>query len=161
MKRSILILVAVFFSISASSQYKQDVIASAGGYNTATGITISWTLGETIIPNFEAPDKSLILTHGFQYQVIVVSIEENLETLVTVKVYPNPASDNVNIKFEEPVDDEVNVVLINSQGKLYKSLVIEATTLEKQINLQDIPAGIYYLKLIKGKLSNVYKVVKL
>jgi hypothetical protein len=59
------------------------------------------------------------------------------------------------------LDNEVNVVLINSQGKLYKSIVIEATTVEKQINLQDIPAGVYYLKLIKGKLSNVYKVVKL
>jgi hypothetical protein len=161
MKRSILILVTLFFAISASSQYKQDVIASAGGYNTATGITISWTLGETIIPNFKAPDNSLILTHGFQYQVIITTIEENLETLVTVKVFPNPASDNVNIKFEEPLDNEVNVVLINSQGKLYKSIVIEATTVEKQINLQDIPAGVYYLKLIKGKLSNVYKVVKL
>ncbi|MCU0460829.1 MAG: T9SS type A sorting domain-containing protein [Bacteroidales bacterium] len=138
MKRSILILVTLFFAISASSQYKQDVIASAGGYNTATGITISWTLGETIIPNFKAPDNSLILTHGFQYQVIITTIEENLETLVTVKVFPNPASDNVNIKFEEPLDNEVNVVLINSQGKLYKSIVIEATTVEKQINLQDI-----------------------
>jgi hypothetical protein len=167
MKRSILILVTLFLALSASSQnpYKQDVIASAGGYNVDNIVTptlsISWTLGETIIPNFKAPDNSLILTHGFQYQVIIATIEENLETLVTVKVYPNPASDNVNIKFEEPLDDEVNVVLINSQGKLYKSVVIEATTLEKQINLQDIPAGIYYLKLIKGKLSNVYKVVKL
>ncbi len=40
-------------------------------------------------------------------------------------------------------------------------MIIEATTIEKQINLQDLPAGVYYLKLTKGKLLNVYKVVKL
>jgi hypothetical protein len=27
--------------------------------------------------------------------------------------------------------------------------------------MQDLPAGIYYIRLAKGKLVNVYKVVKL
>jgi len=161
MKRSILIFLSLLLAVSASSQYKQDVIASAGGYNTATGITISWTLGETIIPTFTSGDGTLILTHGFQQQLIITTVEENLETLVTVTVFPNPASDNVNIRFNEAIDDEVKLVIVNSNGKPVKSIVIEATTLEKQINLQDIPAGVYYLRLTKGKLSNVYKVVKL
>ncbi len=100
MKRSILIFLASLFTLSAESQYKQDVIASAGGYNTATGISISWTLGETIIPTFTSSDNTLILTHGFQQQLIVTAVEENLEDLVKVTVYPNPASDNVNIKFD-------------------------------------------------------------
>jgi hypothetical protein len=159
MKRSILVLITIFFALSASSQYKQDVIASAGGYNTASGISISWTLGETIIPTYSS--GGLILTHGFQQQLIITTIEENLETMVTVTVYPNPASDIVNIKFEEALDEEVNLTLINTQGKLVKTVVIEATTIEKQINLQDLPSGMYYIKLTKGKLSNVYKVVKL
>jgi hypothetical protein len=159
MKRSILVLITIFFALSASSQYKQDVIASAGGYNTASGISISWTLGETIIPTYS--NGGLILTHGFQQQLIITTIEENLETMVTVTVYPNPASDIVNIKFEEALDEEVNLALINSQGKSVKTVVLEATTIEKQINLQDLPSGMYYIKLTKGKLSNVYKVVKL
>lgn len=161
MKRSILIFFALLFALTVSSQYKQDVIASAGGYNEATGISISWTLGETIIPTYTAPDNSIILTHGFQSQLIITAIEENLETKVSVTVYPNPASDIVNIKFEEPLDEEVNVMFISSQGKPVKTLVIEETSVEKQVNLQDLPAGVYYLRLIKGKLVNVYKVVKL
>jgi len=161
MKRSILIFLSLLLAVSASSQYKQDVIASAGGFNTATGISISWTLGETIIPTFTSGDGTLILTHGIQQQLIVTTVEENLETMVTVTVFPNPASDNVNIRFDEAIDDEVKLIIVNSNGKPVKSVIIEATTIEKQINLQDIPAGIYYLRLIKGKLSNVYKVVKL
>ncbi len=75
--------------------------------------------------------------------------------------FPNPASDNVNIAFEEPVDGEVTVFMLNSLGKLVKTDFIEPAMVEKQINLQDLPAGIYYFRLVKGKLSNVYKVVKL
>jgi len=160
MKRYSLVLVIVFFALSAVAQtYKQDVIASAGGYNTGGNLSISWTLGETIIPTFQS--GNLILTHGFQQQILITAVEENLETLVKVTIYPNPASDIVNISFEEALDSEVSFNLINSQGKVVKSNTIEAATIEKQIDLQDIPKGIYYLKLTKGKLSNVYKVVKL
>jgi hypothetical protein len=38
---------------------------------------------------------------------------------------------------------------------------IEAATFNKEINMQDLPSGIYYLRLMKGNLINVYKVVKL
>jgi hypothetical protein len=163
MKRSFLIILTLIFGISAYSQtlLKQDVISSAGGFNTASGISISWTLGETIIPTFTSTDNTLILTHGFQQQLIITAIEENLGPLVDVSVFPNPASDNVNIRFGEPLDSEVRLMVVSSQGKPVRSVVIEPTTVEKQINLQDLPSGVYYLRMTKGKLSNVYKVVKL
>jgi Secretion system C-terminal sorting domain len=161
MKRYIFILVTMLFALYANAQIKQEVIASAGGYNVNGGLSISWTLGETIIPTFKSQDGSLILTHGFQQQLIITTVEENLEVLVKIKIFPNPASDVVNIQFESPVDGEVVLTIYDSQGKLVKRDMIESTMVEKQINLQDIPAGIYYLKLTKGKLVNVYKVVKL
>lgn len=67
----------------------------------------------------------------------------------------------MNIQFESAVEGEITLTIIDSFGRIIKSDVIEATMIEKQINLQDIPAGIYYLRLTKGKLVNVYKVVKL
>jgi hypothetical protein len=90
-----------------------------------------------------------------------VIVEENIDTPVKVTVFPNPASDYLNISFADPLDAEVNLVLFDSEGKLFKNQVIEAATSEFQLNFQDLPSGIYFLKLTKGKLSNVYKVVKL
>jgi hypothetical protein len=159
MKRYIFILATSLFVLNASLQ-AQQVIASAGGYNTATGITLSWTLGETIIPSY-GPTAGLILTHGFQSVLRTVIVEENIETPVKVTVFPNPASEYLNISFAEPLDAEVNLVLFDSEGKLFKNQVIEAATSEIQLNFQELPSGIYFLKLTKGKLSNVYKVVKL
>jgi hypothetical protein len=158
MKRYPFILLFLVFALAASAQ-KQEVIASAGGYNTSGSLSISWTLGETIIPTFQ--NGNLILTHGFQQQLLVTTVEENLEELVKVTVYPNPASDNINIRFESPLDGEVTIQLINGQGKLVKTDVIEVSVTEKQLNLQDLASGTYFLKLTKNKTSNVYKVVKL
>ncbi len=158
MKRYILVIFAALFTLSVSGQ-KQEVIASAGGYNESGSISISWTLGETIIPTFTTP--TLILTHGFQQQLIVTTIEENLLELVNVTVYPNPISEILNIRFEVPLDGEVELYILNQQGSLVLTDIIEATTVEKQVNMQELPAGVYFLRLIKGKLSNVYKVVKL
>jgi hypothetical protein len=160
MKRFIFILIASLFVLN-SSVSAQQVIASAGGYYTsAVNLTLSWTLGETIVPSY-GPTNGLILTHGFQSVLRTVIVEENIDTPVKVTVFPNPASDYLNISFAEPLDAEVNLVLFDSQGKLFKTQVIEAASSEIQLNFQDLPSGIYLLKLTKGKLSNVYKIIKL
>jgi len=160
MKRFILAIMISLFIIPAMSQVaKQDVIASAGGYDKVSGISLSWTLGETIVPTFSS--DNLILTHGFQQQLIVTSVEENLESLVKITLYPNPAIDLVTLVFDEPLDSEVQITVMNFMGKLVRTDFMEASMLEKKIDLHDLPGGIYFMRLTKGKLSNVYKVVKL
>lgn len=154
----------MLFAVSVGAQQiKQDVIASAGGYNVASGnsISISWTLGETIIPTFTSQDGSLILTHGFQQKLIITTVEENILNPVSVTIFPNPTSQQINIQFDSPTDGEITMFLLNNQGGMVKTGKIPAATTNKEINMQDLPAGIYYLRLTKGKLINVYKVVKL
>jgi hypothetical protein len=164
MKRNLWTLLMMFLALSAGAQQiKQEVIASAGGYNVASGntISISWTLGETIIPTFTSQDGSLVLTHGFQQKIVITTVEENFINPVKITVFPNPTSEIVNIEFETPTDAEITLFLLNNQGSLVKTIQIPTTTLTKEINMQDLPSGIYYLRLLKGKLVNVYKVVKL
>lgn len=156
------LFISVFLVLSALSlkaQVKQEVIASAGGYKTTPGISLSWTLGETIVPTFKSQDGTLILTHGFQQQLIITAIEENIDVLVDVKVFPNPASDVINIRFGNPVAGEISISLLDSNGRLVRRDLAEDSITEMQMNLQDVPSGIYYLRLIKDKLVNVYKVV--
>jgi hypothetical protein len=152
----------LFFALSVGAQQiKQEVIASAGGFNVASGssISISWTLGETVIPTFSA--GGLIITHGFQQKILVTTIEENILNPVKVTVFPNPTSEGVTIEFETPTDGEISLYLLDNQGKMIKTEQIEAATTTKEIKMQDLPSGIYYLRLTKGRLVNVYKVVKL
>jgi hypothetical protein len=164
MKRNFLILFLMLLALSVGAQQiKQDVIASAGGFNVASdnSISISWTLGETIIPTFTSQDGTLIITHGFQQKLIITTVEENIKNPVNVTVFPNPTSAIVNIEFSAPTDGEISVFFLNTQGKLVKTGQIEAGITNKQINMQDLPSGIYYLRLTQGNFVNVYKVVKL
>ena len=159
MRALISILLTMFFVIPAGAQLKQEVIASAGGNSINGDISLSWTIGETIIPTFTKGD--LVLSHGFHQPLIVTSVKETLKDYVDIQVFPNPTSDIVNLLFASPVEGETTVNIIDYQGKLIKVDIIESTIVEKQINMQYFPAGIYYLCLTKGKLVNVYKVVKL
>ncbi|MGA2407055.1 MAG: T9SS type A sorting domain-containing protein [Bacteroidales bacterium] len=161
MKRYISIFFSVLFVLSVNAQMMQEVISSAGGYNVNRGVSISWTLGETIIPTFKSQDGTLILTHGVQQEMIITAVEETIDDPVKIKVFPNPADAIVNMQFEAPVDEEIIFDILDSQGKLVKTDLIDSAMTEKQINVQDFPAGIYYLRLTKGKHVNVYKIVKL
>ena len=162
MKHLICISVTVFLALSVTGQgVKQEVISTAGGFNVNDGLSISWTLGETVIPTFKSADNSLILTHGFQQQLIITAIEENLDAILKVSVYPNPASEIINIHFDIQLEAEMKAFLLDSQGRQVLTDMAESGLFDKQINLQGLAAGIYYLKLTKGKLTNVYKIVKL
>ncbi|MGB4292449.1 MAG: T9SS type A sorting domain-containing protein [Bacteroidales bacterium] len=163
MKRLIFLLISINLVFSAVAQVKQEVIASAGGYNKSSDntISISWTLGETIVPTYVSQDGSLILTHGFQQKLIITSIEENIEVPVTVTVYPNPTSELLNIKFEAPVDKLIQVQIMDGQGRIVINDRIEVSVIQKMINLEDLSPGVYFMRLVKGTLINVYKIVKL
>ncbi len=160
MRRFVVVILGLFLIIPVMSQVaSQDVISSAGGYNSATGVSLSWTLGETIVPTFSS--SNLILTHGFQQQLIITSFQENLESLVKITIYPNPAVDVITLLLDEALEGEVAISVIDYMGRIVRTDFIEAFMHEKQINLQDLPGGIYFLRLTKGRLNNVYKVVKL
>lgn len=158
-----MVIISVLLAYSATGQVKQEVIASAGGFNKSSDntISISWTLGETIVPSYVSQDGLLILTHGFQQKIIITSVEENLEVPVTVTIYPNPASEAINIRFESVVDKLIQVQFMDAQGRIVKTDRIDISVLQKTINLQDLPPGVYFMRLIKGGQANVYKIVKL
>jgi hypothetical protein len=162
MKRFAIFLACISLSLSGYGQQKLEVIASAGGYNVAPGgaISISWTLGETIIPDYTVPGV-LSIVHGFQQRVVITEVEMNIESPVSVNVYPNPVSDIVKIEFEQPVDIEVKGYLIDSRGSMVKIFSIGAGTVVQEVSMENLPAGLYYLRLQKGKFANVYRVVKL
>jgi hypothetical protein len=64
MKNIINFLVSMAFFVFSLNAYAQQVIASAGGYYEGDNISISWTLGETVVETFQGAD--IILTQGFQ-----------------------------------------------------------------------------------------------
>ena len=75
------------------------------------------------------------------------TIDEN------VVIYPNPTSEIINIELKN--NDEASYQLFNSIGKLVKSGVVE-----KQIDVQNLAKGIYFLEINSEQNNITKKVIK-
>ncbi len=79
---------------------------------------------------------------------IIDNIKEKFNTNLPVKIYPNPASENLLIEFIKGNKyQHIKIELINMQGEVLKSLENERFQFY-EININDISNGIYWLKVI-------------
>ncbi|WES97248.1 T9SS type A sorting domain-containing protein [Chryseobacterium arthrosphaerae] len=73
----------------------------------------------------------------------------------TLKVYPNPASDILNIIS----DSKISKVTVNSaEGKLLLSKRFD--TVSAKLNIKDLPAGVYFVNITTGSKSSTQKIIK-
>lgn len=76
-----------------------------------------------------------------------------MDVLKSAHVYPNPASDFVHLKFEQPVAREVSLELHSIIGN---SLEVDAEVVddyEVRVRVKDLPSGYYLLDVKKPGVS--------
>ncbi|MBC8045699.1 MAG: T9SS type A sorting domain-containing protein, partial [Fimbriimonadaceae bacterium] len=103
---------------------------------TVTGIGIQYDIdlpfnnGYQIIPRYSS-DILLNIGHN------ISSVPDNYYLL-----YPNPTTDNLTINSKEIIQ---SVEIINQLGEIVN--VVEINAMQKTIDVQQLPAGYYFLKL--------------
>ena len=102
--------------------------------------------GGAIGPNFS--QSSMVIDYVRVYQNTTASTEDVFANKFSV--YPNPSSDVLNIRTNEPID---KVELYNTIGQL---IVAKKTT---NINISSINIGVYILKIYSGKRIVTKKVM--
>jgi Secretion system C-terminal sorting domain len=75
-----------------------------------------------------------------------------------VKLFPNPATDVVNIQLPGALAGKVTLQLYSSTGALISSNKPSSATV--QLNVRQLAAGNYFVKIIDGKEVKVYPFVK-
>ena len=78
----------------------------------------------------------------------------------SAKIFPNPATDFINITFEEPITiDEVS--LYDLQGRLIRNFSLSAKRLESiEINLAGLTVGVYLLQINAAAGVGNHRIVK-
>lgn len=82
-----------------------------------------------------------------------VGIEDVANTYANFKIYPNPSGNFVNISFEQFEAGDVKISLVDISGKVLAEYIqpdVEQGSFLKTIDVQSIPAGMYYLKIWNG-----------
>jgi len=102
--------------------------------------------GGAIDPNFS--QSSMVIDYVRVYQNTTASTEDVFANKFSV--YPNPSSDVLNIRTDEPIE---KVELYNTIGQL---IVAKKTT---NINISSLKTGIYILKIYSRNSSVIKKVM--
>lgn len=123
---------------------------------------VTWTLLLDNNYNFdimtlEASDDYLYISGNggkiFKYSLGYLAASEIKPEKNSVKLYPNPTSDFVNIKSDKKVSE---IKLINISGTNLKT-----TKATAQINISEYPPGIYFLEVVfSDNTKQVSKIIK-
>lgn len=89
---------------------------------------------------------------------IATSIEDDL--LQAIEVFPNPASDNLSIRFGDLADRMVGLRILTMKGELQKDIPVRGPSKEIELDMSGIPAGIYLLQIQVGESFLYKKIVK-
>lgn len=85
--------------------------------------------------------------------------EEGIEEFrAQISVYPNPNNGQFTIDFDG-MEDNVEVSVINAVGSVIFSKTAKTKGLI-DLNIQDQPSGIYFVKIVSGNLVKVERVIK-
>ena len=159
-----LIFLFSFLTIGAivnAQSADQNVIGSAGGYDTTSNVKVSWTVGEVVTET--ATDGNNTLTQGFhQTNLTITQIEEDLINTdnFSINIYPNPAVHSVSMEVTAESIKGLKYELNDNNGKL----LLKGNFLNKteKIDFTIYQPSIYYIRIYndKGTFADTYKVVK-
>lgn len=133
---------------------ERQVIASTGGFSSTSNLQVSYTVGQTVTAT--GISSSLIVTQGFQQpNASSVGVEE-LESGLSVNVYPNPVSDNLVVEINATNALTINATVYDMQGRqtgiAVSNLKVNGT-LKQTLDVSALSAGQYLISFTDGRAT--------
>lgn len=90
-----------------------------------------------------------------------MSVNEVIGSIEGIAVYPNPNNGQFTFEADFIAQDDANVAIYSMEGKLVSEFSFSAVSgrYNRSIDLGDVPAGIYFLRLYNESSSFVKKIV--
>ncbi|TND09295.1 MAG: hypothetical protein FD123_1382 [Bacteroidetes bacterium] len=96
-----------------------------------------------------------IYTANFTSVNDIVTVHDQVKPNFSMTVFPNPAISDITIEFDLPRAARVRIDLLDERGRLVQALPEQVLSAGKQksvIENKNLPAGVYYCRLIAGEL---------
>jgi beta-glucosidase len=118
-----------------------------GDYPFTGKLSHTWPTSISQVPiNYGDSVYAPLFPYGYSYSSSVPVKTIGINS--AIKVYPNPADRLINIEYSEPIDQPVNLTICNSRGNVV--ITRQIRTSKTQIGINNLPAGVYYLKILNG-----------
>ena len=163
MKKILLISVfsaAIFTASAQLPTIERQVVASAGDFSLVGNISISYTIGEMAAVTSFTQNPLMHLTQGFQQpDNWYVGIKTNTLVNEEFTVFPNPASEQVTIRFNGMTDGRLRISLVNILGQHVKDLTYnpQIGQTDYLLDLTGVTQGLYVLELTGSQYGKEFK----
>ncbi|MBU0763377.1 MAG: T9SS type A sorting domain-containing protein [Bacteroidetes bacterium] len=160
--RILMLILAICYQISIYAQgISPEVISSGGGEYENAYASISITIGEPVTETVS--NGTYTLTQGFQQGAIgILVIEEKKAPEITVTLFPNPATDNIDLVIRYDGNEPFSYSISDVSGKILKSSEVKRTDVHS-IDISGFAGGRYYLRAVCENIgySKTFKIQKL
>jgi hypothetical protein len=163
-KTKVFILLMFFIWVKCEAQQlTNQVLLPWAGVTSSGVVNYSQSVGETAVELFSASD--FILTQGFQQPRFKLPAGE-VPSGTGVEVYPNPATDFINVKLFGEQPRKMKIELIAFNGSILSTLDLDFTTkyyVIQPIGLSRFKIGIYLVRVSSddGVISRIFKIEKM
>ena len=160
----VLIILLLVSRVNVFPQHlSHQVMVPAAGIATNGIVSYSQTIGETAIEIISG--SGFVFTQGFQQPGIKFS-PETAPDGNGVNVYPNPATDFINIKLFGDVARKFRIEIINIAGAIVNSGTInfiESYYYIQRIEVDKLMNGLYFVRIVSddGLISRTFKIEKI
>lgn len=157
MRLSILLFLVCFLSIH-HAHGQTSVNAGHGNISNNSG-NVSYSIGQVFYSGESNSSGSIYPGVQQIYEIISPPVNIDLAPKITlsVKVYPNPATDYFILSFNGTDYSGYIAKLANSSGQVVRITEIEES--DTKIEVSSYPTGMYYLYLLKEQ--SIYKTFKI
>lgn len=101
----------------------------------------------------------IISNHAPQKPDFNENIEENAEKNMNVFIYPNPASNIINVKITDLNNEKCSIEIYNAQGILLEK-INNITQNNTVVDISNYPQGFYFVNVQQNDKQTMLKVVK-
>ncbi len=147
----------------AAQQLTNQVLLPSAGLATEGVLNYSQSIGETAVELIT--NSGFILTQGFQQPGIKIEAETAHEG-TGVEVYPNPATDFINVKLFGDKARKMKIEVIAFNGKITSTTSLDFITkyyIIRQIEFAELKNGFYIVRVSSsdGLINRIFKIEKM
>ncbi len=164
MKSKTLFLICCIFMSSMLYGQANDlkVVASAGTSFETENLSLDWTLGEVVVEAYES--QSFGLSQGFHQPVYqIVSVKSIPAETGLITVFPNPFSNQLNVKMNFANIEKGEIDLVDSKGMSVWKKEFEGNEVIEQYSAEALPSGSYRIvvSVANGVFVQSYQIIKM
>ncbi len=136
----------------------QEVITTSGGYGSSASAKVTWTIGEPVTETVTGTNS--ILTQGFNQGDLILTIIKDPELSgLSIKVYPNPATDNLKVSVYDSELDYLDYILFDIKGQIIQKNKLNGV--QSDIPMGNLAPSTYFLKIYKNNTEiTIFKIIK-